>query len=79
MHTNKALKTDSQRSAFSVLLSFGVYGDKAKFSGGVAHYLTRRYVYLKFKGLKLLGSSSLSLCQLVPSRLSKSRIVGLSS
>ncbi|ELV8693058.1 DUF3265 domain-containing protein [Vibrio vulnificus] len=25
------------------------------------HPLTRRYVYLKFKGLKLLGSSSLSL------------------
>ncbi|HDY8072329.1 TPA: DUF3265 domain-containing protein [Vibrio vulnificus] len=35
------------------------------------HPLTRRYVYLYFKGLKVLGSSSLSLWQLVPSRLSK--------
>ncbi|MDN3617452.1 hypothetical protein [Vibrio gallaecicus] len=26
--TNKAFKTDSQRSAFSVQVSFGVYGDK---------------------------------------------------
>ncbi|EHU9446809.1 hypothetical protein KZY42_004297 [Vibrio vulnificus] len=33
--------------------------------------LTRRYVYLKFKGLNVLGSSSLSLGQFVPSRLSK--------
>ncbi|MCU8141937.1 hypothetical protein M2H11_20700 [Vibrio vulnificus] len=36
--------------------------------------LTRRYVYLKFKGLKFLGSSFLSLWQFVPSRLSKSAL-----
>ncbi|HDM8204707.1 TPA: hypothetical protein P0E29_005258 [Vibrio harveyi] len=40
----------------------------------VAHTLTGRYVYLKFKGLKFLGSSSLSLWQFVPSRLSKSAL-----
>ena len=40
--SNKAFKTDSQRSAFWVLLSSGVYGGKVKFGGRVAHYLTRR-------------------------------------
>ncbi|CAH1533397.1 hypothetical protein THZG08_450006 [Vibrio owensii] len=39
---------------------------------GVVHHLTQRYVYLHFKGLNILGSSSLSLWQFVPSRLSKS-------
>ncbi|ELL0598707.1 hypothetical protein CYV18_06645 [Vibrio vulnificus] len=38
------------------------------------HPLTRRYVYLKFKGLNVLGSSSLSLWQSVPSRFSKSAL-----
>ncbi|HDY7731404.1 TPA: DUF3265 domain-containing protein [Vibrio vulnificus] len=38
------------------------------------HPLTRRYVYLCFKDLKLLGSSSLPLRQFVPSRLSKSAL-----
>ncbi|WP_274056469.1 hypothetical protein, partial [Vibrio parahaemolyticus] len=41
---------------------------------GVVHHLTRRYVYLKFKGLKFLGSIPLSLWQFVPSRLSKSAL-----
>ncbi|CAH1588793.1 hypothetical protein THOB06_480007 [Vibrio rotiferianus] len=45
-----------------------------RLGGGVAHYLIWRYVYLKFKGLKVLGSSSLSLWQFVPSRLSKSAL-----
>ncbi|EHT4943535.1 DUF3265 domain-containing protein [Vibrio vulnificus] len=36
------------------------------------HPLTQCYVYLYFKDLKVLGSSSLSLWQFVPSRLSKS-------
>ncbi|WP_217492881.1 hypothetical protein, partial [Vibrio parahaemolyticus] len=45
-----------------------------RFGGGVAHYLTRRYVYLYFKGLNVLGSSSLPLWQSVPSRLSKSAL-----
>ncbi|MCV6022347.1 hypothetical protein OFO93_38175, partial [Escherichia coli] len=39
---NKAFKTDSQRSAFSVQVEFCVYGGMVKFRGGVAHYLTRR-------------------------------------
>ncbi|BAC94560.1 hypothetical protein [Vibrio vulnificus YJ016] len=38
------------------------------------HPLTQRYVYLYFKGLNILGSSSLSLWQIVPSRLSKSAL-----
>ncbi|HCG5908464.1 TPA: DUF3265 domain-containing protein [Vibrio parahaemolyticus] len=38
------------------------------------HPLTRRYVYLYFKGLNVLGSRSLSLWQFVPSRLSKSTL-----
>ncbi|EIT7141969.1 DUF3265 domain-containing protein [Vibrio parahaemolyticus] len=38
------------------------------------HPLTRRYVYMKFKDLKVLGSSSLSRWQFVPSRLSKSAL-----
>ncbi|MCU8299992.1 hypothetical protein OC521_21520 [Vibrio vulnificus] len=38
------------------------------------HPLTRRYVYLYFRGLKVLGSSSLSLWQFAPSRLSKSAL-----
>ncbi|EHW0638446.1 DUF3265 domain-containing protein [Vibrio vulnificus] len=41
---------------------------------GGTHPLTQRYVYLNFKGLKVLGSSSLSLWQFVPSRLSKSAL-----
>ncbi|TPA20965.1 hypothetical protein DXJ84_24690 [Vibrio parahaemolyticus] len=45
-----------------------------RFGGCVVHHLTRRYVYLYFKGLKVLGSSSLSLWQFVPSRLSKSAL-----
>ncbi|HAS6199426.1 TPA: DUF3265 domain-containing protein [Vibrio vulnificus] len=38
------------------------------------HPLTQRYVYLYFKGLNVLGSSSLSLWQFAPSRLSKSAL-----
>ncbi|CAI2313079.1 hypothetical protein IFVP203_C1190018 [Vibrio parahaemolyticus] len=41
--------------------------------GGI-HPLTQRYVYLYFKGLNILGSSSLFLWQFVPSRLSKSAL-----
>nr|WP_224067110.1 hypothetical protein [Vibrio parahaemolyticus] len=36
--------------------------------------LTRRYVYFKFKDLKVLGFSPLSLWQFAPSRLSKSAL-----
>ncbi|EGQ9547165.1 hypothetical protein E4J49_24625, partial [Vibrio parahaemolyticus] len=45
-----------------------------RLGGSVAHPLIGRYVYLYFKGLKVLGSSSLSLWQVVPSRLSKSAL-----
>ncbi|EGQ7873405.1 DUF3265 domain-containing protein [Vibrio parahaemolyticus] len=45
---------------------------KAGLSG--THPLTQRYVYLYFKGLKILGSSSFSLRHFVPSRLSKSTL-----
>ncbi len=41
--TNKAFKADSQRVAFLVLVGFSVYDGMVKFSGSVAHYLTRRY------------------------------------
>ncbi|EJG0417765.1 DUF3265 domain-containing protein [Vibrio parahaemolyticus] len=44
------------------------------FCSACLHPLTRRYVYLKFQGLNVLGSSSLSLWQSVPSRLSKSAL-----
>ncbi|TOM09030.1 hypothetical protein CGH83_22975 [Vibrio parahaemolyticus] len=44
MSYNKAFKADSQRVAFLVLVGFSVYGGMVKFSGSVAHYLTRRYV-----------------------------------
>ncbi|TOQ56529.1 hypothetical protein CGG91_23710, partial [Vibrio parahaemolyticus] len=69
---NKQFKSDSARVAFLVLVKLGVYGGHFKCSGGVLHTLIGRYVYMKFKGLKVLGSSSLSLWQFVPSRLSKS-------
>ncbi|EHV9037539.1 DUF3265 domain-containing protein [Vibrio vulnificus] len=42
------------------------------FCSACLHPLTQRYVYLYFKGLNVLGLSSLSLWQFVPSRLSKS-------
>ncbi|RTZ13456.1 hypothetical protein EJ063_20080 [Vibrio aquaticus] len=45
-----------------------------RLGGSVAHYLIWRYVYLYFKGLKVLGFSSLPLWQSVPSRLSKSAL-----
>ncbi|ENG6164340.1 DUF3265 domain-containing protein [Vibrio vulnificus] len=54
--------------------SFGGEGGLRKVGLCGIHPLTRRYVYLKFKGLKVLGSGSLSLWQLVPSRLSKSAL-----
>ena len=38
----KAFKADSQRVAFLVLVGFSVYDGMVKFSGSVAHYLTRR-------------------------------------
>ncbi|EHZ2903883.1 DUF3265 domain-containing protein [Vibrio vulnificus] len=44
------------------------------FCSACLHPLTRRYVYLYFKDLKVLGFSSLSLWQFVPSRLSKSAL-----
>ncbi|MGL1067162.1 hypothetical protein ACSTDX_23495, partial [Vibrio vulnificus] len=56
---------------FWFAMSFGGEGGLLKLGLGGTHPLTRRYVYLKFKGLKVLGSSSLSLWQFVPSRLSK--------
>ncbi|HDY7461509.1 TPA: DUF3265 domain-containing protein [Vibrio vulnificus] len=59
---------------FGFAVSFGGEGGLRKFGLGGIHPLTRRYVYLYFIGLKVLGSSSLSLWQLVPSRLSKSAL-----
>ncbi|EIZ1354388.1 DUF3265 domain-containing protein [Vibrio vulnificus] len=44
------------------------------FCSACLHPLTRRYVYLYFKGLRFLGSSSLSLWQFLTSRLSKSAL-----
>ncbi|EGQ9623066.1 hypothetical protein CA158_24885 [Vibrio parahaemolyticus] len=60
--------------AFLVWGSFSVYGVQVECRGSVAHTLIGRYVYLKFKGLNILGFSSLSLWQFVPSRLSKSAL-----
>ncbi len=43
--SNKAFKTDSQRLAFSVfVVGFCVCSGMVRFRGGVAHYLTRRYI-----------------------------------
>ncbi len=43
LQANKAFKTDSQRMAFLVLsLGFVFMVVWFRFSGGVAHYLTRR-------------------------------------
>ncbi|EJT0555947.1 DUF3265 domain-containing protein, partial [Vibrio vulnificus] len=55
-------------------VSFGGEGGLRTVGLSGIHPLTRRYVYLKFKGLKFLGFSSLSLWQFVPSRLSKSAL-----
>ncbi|MDE1359139.1 hypothetical protein L9W73_17865, partial [Vibrio aestuarianus] len=52
-------------------LSKVFYGAMQRLGQCVVHHLIGRYVYLKFKGLKVLGSSSLSLWRFVPSRLSK--------
>ncbi|HDY7662640.1 TPA: DUF3265 domain-containing protein [Vibrio vulnificus] len=46
---------------FWYAVSFGGEGVLRKLGLGGIHPLTRRYVYLYFKGLKVLGSSSLSL------------------
>ncbi|RZR41783.1 DUF3265 domain-containing protein [Vibrio vulnificus] len=59
---------------FQFALSSVVTALCGSFSIACLHPLTRRYVYLYFKGLKVLGSSSLSLWQFVPSRLSKSAL-----
>ncbi|NOH82146.1 hypothetical protein F0231_20775 [Vibrio sp. RE86] len=58
--------------AFLVCVEIGVYGSQIECRGRVLHTLIGRYVYLHFNGLNILGSSSLSLRQFVPSRLSKS-------
>nr|HDU8731939.1 DUF3265 domain-containing protein [Vibrio vulnificus]HDU8768484.1 DUF3265 domain-containing protein [Vibrio vulnificus] len=55
-------------------MSFGVESGLRKVGLCGIHPLMQRYVYLKFKGLKVLGSSSLSLWQFVPSRLSNSAL-----
>ncbi|MCU8243141.1 DUF3265 domain-containing protein, partial [Vibrio vulnificus] len=55
-------------------VSFGGESGLRKLGLCGTHPLTQRYVYLYFKGLKVLGSSSLSLWQFVPSRLSKSAL-----
>ncbi|HDY7424752.1 TPA: DUF3265 domain-containing protein [Vibrio vulnificus] len=74
-HThNKALKRDSCRMAFLVCSDFCGESGLRKVGLSGIHPLTQRYVYLKFKGLKFLGSSSLSLWQFVPSKLSKSAL-----
>ncbi|HDY7997721.1 TPA: DUF3265 domain-containing protein [Vibrio vulnificus] len=57
---------------FWFAVSFGGEDGLRKLGLGGTHPLTQRYVYLYFKGLNVLGSSSLSLWQFVPSRLSKS-------
>ncbi|MCU8566918.1 DUF3265 domain-containing protein, partial [Vibrio vulnificus] len=53
---------------------FGGESGLRKVGLGGIHPLTQRYVYLNFKGLKVLRSSSLSLWLFVPSRLSKSAL-----
>ncbi|MDN3617327.1 hypothetical protein [Vibrio gallaecicus] len=60
--------------AFSVRFSFSDFGVKFECIGSVVSYLIGRYVYLYFKDLNILGSSSLSLRQFVPSRLNKSAL-----
>ncbi|TOQ37343.1 hypothetical protein CGG98_22410 [Vibrio parahaemolyticus] len=60
--------------AFLVWVKFSVYGVQFECRGSVAHTLIGRYVYLYFNGLSILGFSSLSLWQFVPSRLSKSTL-----
>ncbi len=70
--SNKAFKWDSCRVAFLVCGGFGGESGLRKFGLGGIHPLTQRYVYMHFKGLKVLGSGSLPLWQFVPSRLSKS-------
>ncbi|EHU4868729.1 DUF3265 domain-containing protein [Vibrio vulnificus] len=58
---NKAFKWDSCRVAFLVCGDFcGESGLRQLGLCGI-HPLTQRYVYLYFKGLKVLGSSSLTL------------------
>ncbi len=42
MSANKAFKTDSQHSAFSIQVSFVVTVQWFRLGGSVAHYLTRR-------------------------------------
>ncbi|WIL72970.1 DUF3265 domain-containing protein [Vibrio vulnificus] len=58
---NKAFKWDSCRVAFLACGDF--CGESVLRKAGLSgtHPLTQRYVYLKFKGLKLLGSNSLPL------------------
>ncbi len=62
------------RGIFGMRLFFGGESGLRKAGLGGIHPLTQRYVYLYFKGLKVLGFSSLSLWQFVPSRLSKSAL-----
>ncbi|HFQ5285925.1 TPA: DUF3265 domain-containing protein [Vibrio vulnificus] len=57
----KAFKRDSCRVAFLVCGDFCGESGVRKLGLCGIHPLTRRYVYLYFKGLKVLGSSSLSL------------------
>ncbi|EII3056852.1 DUF3265 domain-containing protein [Vibrio vulnificus] len=58
---NKAFKWDSCRVAFLVCGDFCGESGLQKLGLGGIHPLTQRYVYLYFKDLKFLGSSSLSL------------------
>ncbi|MCA4011071.1 DUF3265 domain-containing protein, partial [Vibrio vulnificus] len=55
-------------------VSFGGEGGLREVGLCGTHPLTQRYVYLKFKVLKVFGSRSFSLWQFVPSRLSKSTL-----
>ncbi|ELY5146021.1 DUF3265 domain-containing protein [Vibrio vulnificus] len=52
---NKAFKRDSCRVAFLVCSDFCGESGLRKVGLGGIHPLTRRYVYLYFKGLKCLG------------------------
>ncbi|MGL1111409.1 hypothetical protein ACSTD7_21320, partial [Vibrio vulnificus] len=71
---NKRFKRDSQRVAFLPCVGLCDYEVMRQVGNSVGCPLSGRYVYLYFNGLKVLGSSSLSLWQFVPSRLSKSAL-----
>ncbi|HDY7470411.1 TPA: DUF3265 domain-containing protein [Vibrio vulnificus] len=74
MHLTKRLSGIHAAWHFWYAVSFS--GERGVLKVGLSgiHPLTQRYVCFKFKDLKVLGSSSLSLWQSVPSRLRKSAL-----